>query len=101
MGALGSPESKQDTDLALQRGIAARQAGDVEVEGSLPLDLLQQGAESVLGEAEPGWAPSGQLQAGSEWQSLHGGHRVTPGVLREELQGTEQGETLVGLRGWH
>lgn len=101
MGALGSPRSRQDTDLALQRGIAPHQAGDAEVEGSLPLDLLQQGAEGVLGEAEPGRAASGQLQAGSEWQSLHGGHHASPGIVREELQGTEQGGMLVWLGGLH
>lgn len=91
VGTLGSPKSKQDTDLALQRGCATCQAGDVEVEGSLPLDLPQQSAEGVLGEAEPWWAASGQPQAGSEWQSLRGGHHARPGILREELQGTEQG----------
>lgn len=99
LGALGSPKSNQDTDLALQRGFAVHQAGDADVEGSLPLDLLQQSAEGVLGKAEPWRAAGGQLQAGSEWQSLHRGHRATPGILREELQGTEQGGTLVGLRG--
>lgn len=101
MGALGSPESKQDTDLALPREIVTHQAGDAEVEGSVPLDLLQQGAEGVLGEAEPGRAAGGQLQAGSEWQSLHGSHQAIPGILREELQDTEQGGALVGLRGLH
>lgn len=101
VGALGSPRSRQDTDLALQRGIVTHQAGDAEVEVSLPLNLLQQGAEGVLGEAEPGRAASDQLQAGSEWQSLHGGHHASPGILREELQGTEQGGTLVGLGGLH
>lgn len=101
MGTLGSPKSEQDTDLALQRGSAARQAGDVEAEGSLPLDLLQQSTEGVLGEAEPWRAAGGQLQAGSEWQSLRGGHRARPGILREELQGTEQRGTLVGLGGLH
>lgn len=100
-GKGGSPKSKQDTDLALQRESATHQAGDVEAEGSLPLDLLQQSTEGVLGEAEPWWAASGQLQAGSEWQSLCGGHHARPGILREELQGTEQGGTLVGLRRLH
>lgn len=101
VGTLGSPKSKQDSDLALKRGRATRQAGDVEVEGSLPLSLPQQSAEGVLGEAEPWWAAGGQLQAGSEWQSLCGSHRARPGILREELQGTEQRGTLVGLGGLH
>lgn len=93
VGTLGSPKSKQDTDLALQRGCATRQAGDVEVEGSLPLSLPQQSTEGVLGEAEPWWAAGGQLQAGSEWQSLCGGHHARPGILREELQGTAGRDT--------
>lgn len=82
-----APEGKQDTDLALQRGIAPRQAGDAEVEGALGLALLQQGTEGVLGEAEPGPAAGGQLQAGTEGQALRRGHHAIPAIVRQELQG--------------
>lgn len=85
--ARGSPESRP------WRGAFAthHRAGDVEVEGSLPLDGLQQGTEGALGQAELRRAAGGQQQAGGERRSVRGGHHAALRVPSEELRGTDVG----------
>lgn len=96
---LGSLKSDQDSDLALERGVATHhRIGDAEVEGSLPLGRLQQDAEGGLGEAELRRAAGGQQQGGSERRSLCGRVHTALHIPDEELQGTEQGRDIGGTR---